>query len=259
MLSLISYLDESGSHKDAIVRTLGGFIGTELEWIRFDEEWKKVLDKPCWPKRPKELHMYDCVFGINDFAGWRFAERLTLVGDLVGVLEGFSDCIFGISAGAISNIFSNISTEDSQLLQAEHLGTTEELSLQLCIQQLSHWTSQIWPSEPIGVVFDEDSQDVKIFRRQHLLYYAVSGMLNLYAIGFGDSVQFTPLQAADLLAYGTYQRAMKDLCPEFSEPYFPSIPVFNRLIEHVGGERAIYNDSALQGLLKQVRERHGRL
>lgn len=256
MLSLIGYLDDSGSHASAKVRILGGFIGAEKDWVRFDAAWKAVLGKPCWRKRPKELHMYDCVHGIKDFEGWDFAERLAFVGDLVAVLESFADSIFGVCAGALSGIFSRIDKNDFLLLQAEHLGTTKELSLQLCVQQLSHWTSEVWPDEPIGVVFDEDSEEEQTVRRSHLLYYADSGMIDIWAIESADSVQFTPLQAADLLAYGTYQRAMKELCPDFDEPYFPTIPIFTRLIERVGGERAIYNSEALEKLLIQVRIRH---
>lgn len=80
------YFDDSSTHKGSKIYALCGFLGGPQIWDDFDREWNKVLGKPEWPNRPREVHCYDCVHEVKEFDGWSFAQRLAVFGDLANVI-----------------------------------------------------------------------------------------------------------------------------------------------------------------------------
>jgi hypothetical protein len=203
--------------------------------------------------------MYDCAHGYDDFKGWSFAERLALVGDLVQVVEGTKG-VMAVGSGAAISILQMLTSADSELLKSERLGTPVDLVFQFCMQQITHWAKTGWPGEQAAVIFDADNGPEDLLYHEHFNYYAASEKFGPYLLGvsFQDSVRFIPLQAADLLAYGTYQWALQKTVgfPD-GEPYFPSIPIFLRLITGVDADGGIYESAAIERLLAQVKGHHG--
>ena len=70
-----------------------------------------------------------------------------------------------------------------------------------------------------------------------------------------SSAAFTPLQAADLFAYGTYQFAMQRY-PEVGEPDFPILPGFMRIIEGVAAAGGGFDLDSMKMLVAEIRARH---
>ena len=70
---------------------------------------------------------------------------------------------------------------------------------------------------------------------------------------FESSHKKSPLQAADMLAYTTYQWHMKEAYPREVELNFPIIPGFFRLIQNVAADGGVYNEESMQRLILQER------
>lgn len=256
---LQGYFDASGTHEGSKVLCIAGFIGEEDAFVDLDQRWEEVLDKPCWPTRLSEFHMVDCVHGDREFqkGGWNYAERLALYGDLTRVIVEVSDArkILPIGAGAVTGIFEQIAQSDLDLLKAEALGTAFDLTFQLLLQQVIHRIHERWPNETFGLLYD-DSNKPEADRFSALCNeYASRFHLGdiLHSWGQSDSRQFTPLQAADLFAFGTLHLAQLNHCPSDAEPDFPTIPAFWNMLLKIAANGGIYDLEALNKLLPKIR------
>lgn len=100
-----------------------------------------------------------------------------------------------------------------------------------------------------------DEEPAAIAERYHLLYdhirqkHPYGSMFK--SILFGDSKKFTPIQAADMLAYTTYHWQMKQQFPSESDSDFDVKPGFLRMIENTAADGSIYTEQALINLVAQ--------
>ena len=237
---LYAYLDPSGTHKGSPVISISGFIADESTWPAFEAEWKAILAKPCWPSKLSRFHMVDCAHCEGEFfdGRWRFAERLALYGELTELIRNSG--IRPVSSSVV-DCFDQLPPEDVELLQKpeNRLGTPLDLVFHMITQQIIKCTRDVGPDETVGVMFDQDDSD----REQYFSKFANQYMATYYlgdafaAHGFGDSRKLPPLQAADLLAYGTHHlvQYIQD-APSYTGIDFPVIPAFwNMLLGLAGG------------------------
>lgn len=255
---LYGFMDPSNTHDGAKVWTLCGFLGEKEAFERLDSAWNAVLDKPCWPKRLSRFHTVECVHGDGEFQGWSFAERLTIWGELISVLIN-ENMLVALGSVAITEDFGRLNTEEIALLNSEGLGDSFDLSLQYVLQTSIRLTRQTSEDESIGLIFDSENPVrterahafSNIYRRKHRLEKWFRG------VAFFDSVTFTPLQAADLLAHGTYRYSIKgQRFPQTPDSDFPILPGFLRLIQNIsiGGGGGFDLDSMKQ-LAAQIKAR----
>jgi hypothetical protein len=249
------FLDSSNTHAGAKVWTLCGFLGDEPAFEPLDRAWNGVLDKPYWPKRIERFHTVECVHGYGEFEGWPFAERLTMWGELISVLTSLP--LVALGSVIITEDFGKLEPDELELLRSEGLGDPLDLSLQYILQRSISLTRQTSESESIGLLFDNENPTRS--QRCHEfcdLYRTKFGFDKwLAGIGFGSSMKWTPLQAADLLAYGTYQFTMKRY-PQIREPDFPIMPGFLRMIEGVLHDGGGFDLDSMKLLASEIRKRH---
>jgi hypothetical protein len=266
---LHAYLDGSGSHAGSPVFSISGFIASAQQWEEFDQAWNAVLDNPSWPSRLTEFHMVECAHGENEFQKnrWTFANRLALYGELTDVIAIHH--VYPVSASVITDCFKRLPPDDLALLQREdtRLGTPLDLVAQLVVQQILFSVADTAGGETVGIMFDEESKAVKEQFQTLCTEYMISFQHGAVfeAFGFGDTRQFTPLQAADLLAYGTIhlvQEKHSDL--PYRKPDFPVVPAFMRMLNGtaerlaaVGAnqEGRAYDCQSLQALVEKVRNK----
>jgi hypothetical protein len=253
------YFDGSGTHAGSKVLTIAGFIGEEDAFVDLDQQWEKALDDPRWPTRLSEFHTVDCVHGGGEFreGGWNYAERLALYGDLTRVIVevGERHTLLPIGAGVVTAVFSKIAKTDLDLLVAEGLGTPFDLTFQLLLQQVIHRAAEHWPNEGLGFLYDQGNRPEAERFRALFNEYAARFHLGdvLHSCGQADSRDFTPLQAADLFAFGTMHLAQTNHFPSDVEPYFPTIPAFWNLVSNIQADGGVYDLEALNKLLPKVR------
>lgn len=256
---LQGYFDGSGTHEGSNVLCIAGFIGEEDAFVDLDRRWKNVLDNPRWPTRVSEFHMVDCVHGDGEFreGQWGYAERLLLYGDLTRAIVNASDshALIPIGAGVVADIFEQIAQSDLDLLRGESLGTAFDLTFQLLLQQVIHRTHARWPDETFGLMYDKGNRPEADRFRALCNEYASRFHLGdiFHSWGQADSKEFTPLQAADLFAFGTLHLAQRNHCPSEAEPHFPVIPAFWNMLLKIAADGGIYDLGALNKLLPKVR------
>ncbi len=232
---IVAYVDGSGTHAGSEIVTLCGFIAEESDWIDLDKKWRAILDDPRWPSRLSEFHMVDCVHGDKEFldGGWSFAQRLSLYGDFCVLLRNSN--VTPIGASVVSEAFQQIPASDLALLQEEQnrLGTPLDVCFQMLIQQTVRRVHDRGGS--VAILFDNEDRATEAAFSEFCNQYHHSFPLGdvFYGFGFADSKLFAPLQAADLLAFGTLHLAQHmGPNPPRIEPYFPVIPAFwNMLLQ----------------------------
>jgi hypothetical protein len=253
---LKAYFDDSGSHDQAKITSMGGFIGDVDMWEQFDDHWKPLLVAP--DQAPlSEFKMYDCVHGFNEFSAplWGFADRLRLAGKMVDVIVDTETLAIGSSV--IRAHFDPLLASD---WFRHKVPRSYYLCFEYCIQAAVNWTRRynvaFGRDERVALVFDEQTEFAPL---AHELYdeYKKSDKYGdrLISISFVSSKDLCPLQAADLLAYGTYDLSMRRYYPEMTRSDFPVGPVFDRMMnEGVAKAGGIYDEESLHRLVLRMIE-----
>jgi len=257
---LVGYFDDSNSHAGSKIFSLCGFLADYRWWEDFDSQWQKILDKPDWPKRPREFHAYDIAHGYGEFERWSFAERLAFFGDLTGLL---AECnLLALGSLCYTDAYYNRTDEEKALLAKGNLFGPIDFVFQYLVSQAIVSTRNYGRAhtppvefEELAFVFDESDRSTKkqfLALFDHMRAKHPHGKM-LSSITFEASHKKSPLQAADMLAYTTYQWHLKQMFPSQSDFGFPIIPGFLRLIQNVAAEGGVYTEDAMQRLMLQER------
>jgi hypothetical protein len=254
---IVGYFDESSTHEGSKVISLCGFLADPRIWEDFDQAWKKVLNRRDWPNRPCEFHMYDCVRGLGPFLGWSLAERLAIYGDMVTLLCDTN--LIALGSAIVVDAYKQLSDEHKHLLALGGLSEPIDLIFQHLVQIAISATVRYGNIhnppvvEQLALLFDE--VDPSVASRYYKLYSHINGRDRrgriLAGIGFGNSEKFTPIQAADMLAYTTYRYTLKRYFPSEPEFEFPINAPFMRLIENIATDGGVFSDTALMTLIGQ--------
>lgn len=250
---LISYNDDSGTHDNSKIICLCGFLADADDWSKLDDDWQNVIHKPEWPSIIRAFHTVDCVAGGGEFRGWTYPQRLAIYGDLVNVI--ISSPLQAIGAAVIVDAFDAISIEDRELFKKDKSATPLEFVFHLLMQQIIRKGAELSPAEEIGVVFENSNRDTEDKFRDLYIDYRDGFYLGerlKRSPAFLEKKE-SPLQAADILAYSTYQLALENHFPNDFIPYFDVIPGFMRMLKGVAHDGGIYDATALEALLKRAR------
>ena len=249
---LVSFNDDSGTHDGAKVVLLCGFLADGDDWLKIDAPWNAVLSKQEWPSVIKAFHTFDCVDGVKEFLGWSYAQRLAMLGDLVNVIVSLP--IMAIGAAVIVRDFNALSLEDRELFKKDKKATPLEFIFHLQMQQIIHKGVELKHADQIGVVFETSKPATEDRFRDMYIDYRDGFHLGDRLLGrplFLDKKQ-PALQAADILAYCTYQLVMQNYFPSDAAPTFVMAP-FMRMLDGIVHDGGIYDATALESLLRRAR------
>jgi hypothetical protein len=248
------YFDGSNTHDGAKVWSLCGFLGDEPNFKYLSEQWAAVLEDPTWPTKLKRFHAVECVHRLGEFKEWSFADRLAIWGELISVIVSVP--VIALGSVVITEDFQRLEAEELELLRSEALGTPLDLSIQHVFQRSISLTKNTSEEESIGLVFDiENPETTKRCADFAALYRTKFGFDKLLAgIMHGSSYKLTPLQAADLLAYGTYHYTMLRF-PEVRSPDFPILPGFERLISAIFTDGGGFDIDSMKALAAKIKTR----
>jgi hypothetical protein len=79
-----AYIDEGGTHDQATIIVMAGFVSSFKRWRKFEKQWNAVLN-PDGGSRV--FHATDCLgqIGRKDFDGWSKERRNALVDALIPI------------------------------------------------------------------------------------------------------------------------------------------------------------------------------
>lgn len=216
MAVLKAYFDESGF--DGPVFTLCGFVATEELWGKFDCDWKALLKNPCKheirtkiPIKPSVLAQicrpldYLHAEEMESMGDGRFRRigqqnRTYLIDESINLI--IKSGIVGVGSGVIIPEYDKLSDEVKKAVGSPYL-----LCMRYVLAEIAKQASMfVGETEDIAYVFeDQFIWELKAHALFAELRQSFEQEYRMGSIAFGSKKKFTPLQAADRLAYETFR------------------------------------------------------
>jgi hypothetical protein len=156
-----SYMDDSGSHDGAPVCIIAGYFGGHRRWLRFEEQWKGVLES----YGVKEFHSK--IFWGRDSDGrrlkgykeWSDSKAERYIDELLTIIEQ-NDRIFPFSVGVQNEEWKKQSLENKRILSGASrkypTGKPSKsmfLAFQRCVLRVASYCN---PGIRVHYFFDDD-------------------------------------------------------------------------------------------------------
>jgi hypothetical protein len=233
IITMKAYLDESTDSKQSEVFSVAGWIGAEEAWQQFSLDWRgRTHGLPVF-------HMTEVETNSNSFSenGWAKKQCIELITDLVTVIARRN--LYGFGCGVLIPDFKSVFPHES--LDSMYL---------LCFRHCVYSLSKLSP-DPVEFVFDINK---RLQLKAHSLYSRLTEIAGegwkdkLGTIGFGSRSEYTPLQAADLIAYETFKKIR-------NANYYQSVPE-RKSIARLADTRRIamvaYEKEALEDIRREM-------
>lgn len=221
-----AYFDESGFAGP--VFTLCGFVATEELWSKFDCDWKHLLRNPCEHEietkvpiepialskicRPLEyLHAQEMDgMGKGRFRRIGQKNRTHLIGRSVDVI--LNSGVVGVGTGIVKADYDKLSAPVRKALGSPYL-----LCMRYVLAEVANQAEMFlgetediayifeWAESLKGSLVDQFKWEMKAHELFVELRSVFKKQYRMGTITFGPKKDFTPLQAADRLAYETFQ------------------------------------------------------
>ena len=225
MTVLKAYFDESGF--EGPVFTLCGYVAPEDEWKSLESEWDKLLATPCLHEIPTRRPLSESVLsklcaplpylhawemeGLGKKRFRRIGQRNRdyLIDSSVGIIT--RSRIIGIGSGVVMDAYDRLPDEVKTFTGGPYL---------MCVRYIVSETARLSKmflgggdaNEKIAYVFEnQKTWEIEVHKLYAELKADYEQEYKMGTIAFGSKVDFTPLQAADRLAYETFKH--------FSEPH----------------------------------------
>jgi hypothetical protein len=204
MLMIQAFVDDSGTHDQAKIVLMAGFLSSYQRWRKLESDWNRVLNPPDEvgrPAKPRIFHATDCLGkdGHGDFEGWSKDRRNTLVDRLAVIAR--QRTIWGFGAA--------FSRQDYQEVVPEWIKYKWEHPYYLCffhiaqVLALSRQHFSFPKDEKIAFVIAHKRKYVGLMSElydQVRTNEKVGGVLGKMT-PYGEPAEDIPLQAADLIGY----------------------------------------------------------
>jgi len=202
LAALIAYFDESGKPDDRPVVSLAAVVAVEPKWFRFEVSWKKALHDYGAPSdktfKVPFFHMTDFESRhAKPYGKWNKNKRIGFVSKLASIVN--RTILFG-------SVHSLVVEEWNEII-VPHLSKYEEqrgwyiFLLQYVLADIAKMV-KVPRHESIACVFDTNNEvshaaklhfdGLKKFQKWENLFGSAT---------YESSVKFSPLQAADMLAF----------------------------------------------------------
>jgi len=227
--------DSAGTEHDQPFLVTAGFISSANDWIEFDERWRARLSRDDI----KYFHMVEFAQSTVQFEGWKNDEprRRALFADLLELISTYAYRRFGcaISTHRWSSRMSKTNVEQFRINAYCVAGM-------ISVARVDKWARQERIGTPVGIVF-EDGDIGKGMLQTRLSPRKPDPEFRKKKDELRDGVlipAFTPLQAADLLAYEIfvalrkYDKAIEtsgEYAPRYGLRYFEKMPEEIRYME----------------------------
>ncbi len=145
---LIGYFDESGTHAGSKSLAIGGFVGPEKRWRRFEREWSQELPSEGVPHK----HMSDLESCRGLFASWDKVRARSFQVRLLRIIKAHAT--WGVSCTVMLDDYNQLVLSDADKKLPKKVGTPYGLCTVGRLALSGEWAKKKHPGEPIQFIFE---------------------------------------------------------------------------------------------------------
>lgn len=241
---LAACFDDSGTHEDSKLVVWGGFIGTAEQWSGLDKAWRSKLARPL-PGKPRltKFGLADCEGHHDEFAGYSIAESDLLQNECRDLI---------IQAGVMGLAYAVERECWDRLVQGparDFLGDAESACFAACFNGALARARHFFPEDlMLSLHFDRGRKSPKIdalIDRATKMYRGAPAIVNM---SYNRVIDFTPLQAADIIATENYWHASRVIAGNDNAPARPHLAHF---LQRVRAEGYLMQEAEVLSTLKK--------
>lgn len=204
LMILTGYFDESGTHAGSDVVSVAGYVSTPTRWVRFDEEWREAMADYGL----EFFHASTFANRAPPYDEWSEDERHKRFTNLAGIINRHTE--FSIATMILTRLFDETFSPEVRA----HCGGPYGLAAVATFMETAKRVNEHYPDQWVSYVFESGArgagQVLAHFQdNQRRREYASDQKLG--SLRFENKRQFTPLQAADILAYELYLHLPRQL------------------------------------------------
>lgn len=214
--ALTIHIDDSGTHSQSPIAVAAGWIAPVTEWKKFIRQWEKEKNQLSF----NVFHMADAMTSAEktEFENWNLRKRIKAVRKLRSVING--RVTKGFAIWIVKQDYDDLVKGELRIQLGKSHYTRAVCDL---IGWIELWRNQHNIREPIEYVFDRMSKGRGEIDQVFKSAEERGNELHKYGIykgchSFRDKAEILPLQAADMIAWLTYQRALADVGPSRTRP-----------------------------------------
>ena len=195
---LRTFMDETGVHEDAEMVAVSGYIAKAKTWRAWTKDWNLHKRKVPAGRRPiKVYHATDCANYRGEFDGWTKEERDPYVAQLLPVIptHQMAGIVIGINLVELDKVFRQY----AELV--EMFGTPYTACFQWAISIIVDIATQHGSGQRMAFVHEVNDYKGECLKAFEYIDTYLNPRKIPMTMSFGSKEQYSPLQAADVLAY----------------------------------------------------------
>jgi len=204
---LQAYFDESGTHGDARVTCIAGYVGTADQWAHVENQWQEIL-KPRAAQGLTWWHMADFRARRGQYERIDTPTGNQILDGLVRIVRESELQV--IWAGVDAEVYAAITTPESR----GRLGHKPyDFCFYLIVRQLAIWSARRGFKDSIGMMFAIQDEYNKASEMALESWHRFGVLEQLETIAFAYPRKRPALQCADMLAnevYGLWMQYARD-------------------------------------------------
>jgi len=206
-LMLRAYFDDSGTHADSEIVSIGGLIGNVQQWEKFERDWAARLADPLpgyGKPALKMFHLSHCNAKDGEFLGYTDGECDAVTHDFRQVL---------IAAGLASTASVIDKRAWNELVTGslrDWIGDGINVCVENCLSEVIKIASPHPDGDAIAVVFDRGIWTQRLKDVTESYTYDLSRP-RIISVTFSGVRETLPLQGADISATENYWQGIKIL------------------------------------------------
>ncbi len=207
---LKAFCDESSDGRSERIYVVAGYFGDEEQLKRLDTDWKARLSE----SNLSEFHMSDCEAGRKEYPSLHRNERAVLQRDLISIISNSG--VVGVSVALDIRAYNDLLPELKPFLifppgrgTSGHLREPYFLPFKLAVEQICMNISNVKLGQDVEMIFDRkesvQGRATGLFEGIWEWEHDWIKKIGRVTLSFADKSEFTPLQAADVLAYESFR------------------------------------------------------
>jgi hypothetical protein len=221
-------MDESGIHDGSPVLTVGTYLGRPKQWRGFTKDWNRL-------KRPiKVFHAADCASLHGEFEGWDPDERNKFVAKLLPAIPESN--VVGIVIGIVMRDFNDAMQEHPDLRKL--FGNPYTACFQWTVQTVLKIMHDVDHRERLAFFHENNDLEGEATASFRWVKENMNPHGIIMSLTFGSKEEYTPLQAADVLAYEGNKR-LRDVDKPERRAFLALNPNNHRLLVQFYSKRSM--------------------